>query len=186
MGRAAVTRGAQQDGRGQTDEGRQSSAGTRRGGTKWTRKDAPPPAARSFLQAWQRRGAGTWADSTAPVSAGQPLNGTHRLGSLSRHCHQVTRTTAAARELPLGSIRCQPRILSAIRRSNHRAIPPCLIPSSGEPREVVSLCPMRTDPLNRETGTRSVGRIRLFPGQPAWILKKGAAIHRPVAPGESE
>jgi hypothetical protein len=45
---------------------------------------------------------------------------------------------------------------------------------------------MRTDPLNRETGTRSVGRMRLFPGQPAWILKKGAAIHRLVAPGESE
>lgn len=159
MGRAAVRRVPQRDGWGQTDERGQSGTGTRRGGTNWTRKDTPPPAARRLLQAWRRRGAGIRTDSTAPASTGQPLNGTHRVGSLSRRCHQVTRKIAAARELPVGSIRCQPRILSAIRKLDHRAIPPCLIPSSGEPRELnfefVSYANRPPQPGNRHSFRRT-------------------------------
>ena len=199
-GRAPVTLVDEHNGRGRTEEHLPSRVGTRRGGLiKWALWRMPPSGART-RQVWQRRGLGIQTDPTAPVPTGLPLNGMHPLGSLGRRCPDAvdgftrrtfgaTRGVAAARELPVGSVRCQPRTLSAI---HHPQVSPTMS-DPGRRRTALqnlwfiraSLCPMRTPPPqpgNRQSFHRTHTAL---PGAAGVDTKKGAAIHPPVAPEES-
>ena len=159
---------------------------------------ASPPVAQ-LLCYWQPRGVGVRTVATAPPMTGLPLNGINRLDLPLRGCSSGsygrgfgTGTFAAARELSVGSHRVTtPRILSAIREQNHRQVLPGLASGGGEPvlqasRTMrTSLRPARTKPPqlgNQSTFHRTQAAL---PGATGVDSRMGAAIHRPVAPGES-
>ncbi len=192
-----MTRVAQYDGRGQSDKRQGSGAGARRGGpARRSRAGTPPPVARPG-QVWQRRTAGIRTLSTAPAPTGQPLNGMRRMGSVLRRCQQcvdprkVTRAEAAAWELAVHSIRGLPRNLSAIYQPQASPTPfhpgwrPAALPHAGESERVCVLC--EHHPLSWETSTRSVGRMWLFPGRPAWIQRRARrSMNRLPREGQNE
>ncbi len=163
-----------------------------------------------FLRVWQRRGAEIRTDASAPEMTGLPLNGMCWLDSPVRRCHssqvahhsnpaKSTGILAAAQEPSVITIPSSPKILSAFRRKNRRQDSPGLILGGGGPcwrtswprnraagNNQASLCLTRTLPprlgnqlLFRRTHTALTGAIGVD-------SKTGAAIHRPVAPEESE
>lgn len=203
MGRAAVDGLAQHDSWEGADERKPSSAKAQQGST--TRRNswvAPSPAAR-LLPVWQRLGAEVRTGAPAPLRTGLTLNGMRWLDSSLGRCHnflevrgsnhaQVTGTLAAARELSVSSIHSTPKFLSAIQKQSCRQVPPCLVPSGGEPCWQVSwmigkrlrstrtkLPHLRNQSLLRRTHAA-------LPRATGVGSKAGAAIHRPVAPGELE
>jgi len=131
------------------------------------------------------------------------------VGFSARRCHRsrVTRhiglskstgTLAAAQDPSVISIRYLPNILSGFRWQNRRQVSPSLVLGSGEPRwqnswpphraagnNLASLRPTRTLPplVGDQPSFRRTHRA--LPGATGVDSKTGAAIHRPVAPGES-
>ncbi len=165
------------------------------------------PAPR-FLQVRQRRGAEIRTDASAPLMTGLPLTGMCWLDSPARRCHgffearhrnhaKSTGILAVAQEPSVISIPYSPNILSAFRWQSRRQVLPSLILGDGEPCWQDSW-PHRAAGNNRTSlrSTRTLPPLvgnqpsfrrthRTLPGAAGVDSKTGAAIHRPVAPGES-
>ncbi len=172
-------------------------------GTIHTTSGAAPFPVAQLSRVWQRHRAGTRTDASVPRTTGQPLMGMRRVGSLPGRCQnspsapadnqaEFAGHVAAARELSVRSISPTPKILSAIHEQDRRKIPPCPIPSGGEPccehwlAVQTSLRSTRTVPP-RPGHHPSSGRTHsALPGATGVDSKTGAAIHQSVAPGESE
>ncbi len=144
MGRAAVDGLAQHDSWDGADERKPSSAGAQQGGTTQRNSRVPLFPAARLLAAWQQLGAEVQTEAPVPVMTGLTLNGMCWLDSPPGRCHnflevrgsshaQVAGILAAAWDLSVNSIRSTPKFLSAIHKQSRRQVPPCLVPSGGEP-----------------------------------------------------
>ncbi len=172
-------------------------------GTIHTTAGAAPFPVAQLSRVWHRHRAGTRTDASVPRTAGQPLMGMRRLGSLPGRCQnslpapaakqaEFARDVAAAREPSVRSIPPTPQILSAIHEQDCRKIPPCPISSGGEPccehwlAVQTSLRSTRTVPPQPGHHPSSGRMHSALPGATGVDSKTGAAIHQSVAPGESE
>jgi len=177
-----------------------------------TRRERTPRAHETKLRAgtyapriWQRSSAGLRTDASAPRKTGlldrletrtclesQGTDRCHNFAWNTRNGTPLRASSAAAQEPTVRLTLPTPIILSAIKKS-HSKIPPGLILGGGEffPRNGVagrmsfSLRSTRTSPP--QLGNQhSFGRALLaLPGATGVDSKTGAAIQRPVAPGEA-
>lgn len=177
---------------GVAGEPRPSSHCTRQTGTTSGDCHTVPYRIAPLRQFARRRGESFRMDS----SLGSTTSLMHRLESPCR-CHvldlrvwehtRVTVAFAAAQELSVRTIRFTPKILSAIQKQDCRGVPPRMILGSGDPcfEFGARLRPTRTIPPqlgNQLTFRRTHAALS---GATGVDSKTGAAIHRPVAPGES-
>jgi hypothetical protein len=203
MGRAAVDGLAQHESWDGAGERKPSSASAQQSGSTRRNSWVPPSPAARLLAAWQRLGAEIQTEAPAPLRTGLTQKGMCWLDSPPGRCHnflevrgsnqaQVTGALAAAWDLSVSSIRSTPKFLSAIHKQSRRQVPPGLILSGGEPCWWDSRV-TRTKLRSTRTKLLQLSNHSLFGRTHAALPRAtevdsnaGAAIHRSVAPGESE
>lgn len=201
--RAAVRIVSAHDGRRLAEQRMRSSAGIRLGGTPHSPAGKMPPAAARIFQVWQRLGSEIRTDDSGRGQTGPPLNGMdgmdchpgrcHKsLGAVARNRAEITRKLAAAREPSVDSLQGMTRTMSVIPHMCRRTNLPDLIPGGEMFLFRQNRLEMQTSLRSTRTAYPSTGKQQSFgrthsalPGAIGVDTKKGAAIHRPVAPGES-